>query len=301
MEWEREAPSWPNASVSRFVSVDGTRWHLQEMGNPSKPRVLLLHGAGATTHSYADVMPVLANDFAVTAIDLPGHGFTTMLGSSRPTREGVSEGVAALLEKEALVPDLIVGHSAGGAVAVTMVAEGLLSPTALIVINGSFFPFPGPAEYVFPALAKMLFLNPFVPRIFANSAASRRRGLNLINSTGSDLTEEQISLYQRALTSSAHVEGTLAMMANWDLAPIEGLLRSLDLPVLQIIGGRDKTVRPSGARKIATYLKHGAFIEFETCGHLVHEEMPAEVSDAIRVFAQKTKILLPSKRLIKST
>lgn len=286
MDWLKEGPTWPNHEASRFISARATRWHLQQMGggDASRPHALLLHGAGATTHSYADLMPALATQFRVTALDLPGHGFTTMLGSGRPNLKAVAKGICDVLEKEEIVPALIVGHSAGAAVAVQMVANQLIKPACLVSINGSFYPFSGLAQHLFPAFAKLLFLNPLAPRIFASSAKKPKRITNLIESTGSKLNEAQVALYQRAFQSSKHVEGTLELMANWNLVPMEKLLASLDLPVLQVIGDRDGTVRPSNAVKTAAFLKHGQLLEFNGCGHLVHEERPAEVAAAILDF-----------------
>lgn len=293
MDWVKEGPSWPNHEQSRFVSVRATRWHLQQMGqgDPLKPDLLLLHGAGATTHSYADLMPLLAKDFKVTALDLPGHGFTTMLGSGRPNRQNVAQGISALLQKEEINPRLIVGHSAGAAVAVQLVADGLIDPAGLVSMNGSFYPFPGMAQHMFPVFAKLLFYNPIAPRVFASGAKNPKRINKLIESTGSQLTEAQIALYRRAFSSSTHVEGTLEMMANWDLVPMAELLKSLQLPVLQIIGSSDGTVKPSAARKTATLLQSGQLEEFEGYGHLVHEEIPAQIAETICRFAKQIEVI----------
>lgn len=285
MDWLTDGENWPNRNVSRFVNHAGTRWHLQQMGEG--PDVLLLHGTGATTHSYADMLPLLAQHARVTALDLPGHGFTTALGHSRPTREGVAEGIAGLLANEGIRPHIIVGHSAGAAVSVELAATKLLEPRGLVVINGSFYPFPGPAQYLFPAMAKMLFLNPFVPSLFAARAQNPAAVRRLMNSTGSRLSEGQMALYEQAFRSRAHVEGTLQMMANWDLVPVKQRLASLEMPVLQVIGMQDGTVRPSGAKKTAAILQHGEILEFEACGHLVHEEQPKKVAKSIRDFAEK--------------
>ena len=56
--WERDGRDWPNREASRFVHAAGLRWHVQVMG--SGPVVLLLHGTGAATHSWRDLMPKLA-------------------------------------------------------------------------------------------------------------------------------------------------------------------------------------------------------------------------------------------------
>lgn len=77
--WERDGADWPNRAASRFVTASGLTWHVQAMGAPEAPVLLLLHGTGAATHSWAGLAPLLAARFRVIAPDLPGHGFTDPL------------------------------------------------------------------------------------------------------------------------------------------------------------------------------------------------------------------------------
>ena len=74
LSWERDGRDWPNREASRFVEAGGLRWHVQQMGRG--PVLLLLHGTGASTHSWRALLPLLAKSFTVVAPDLPGHGFT---------------------------------------------------------------------------------------------------------------------------------------------------------------------------------------------------------------------------------
>ncbi len=282
MNWAKEGPTWPNHEASRFVNVNGTEWHIQQMG--IGPQILLLHGSGATTHSFSKVMRILSEDFTVIAVDLPGHGFTGSLVQANPSLNNVSNAIGAVLKSVEIEPVLVVGHSAGAAIGVNMTVAEIVRPRALVAINGAFYPFQGFAGQIFPAAAKLLFLNPFAPSLFAFGAGSRRRVINLIRSTGSRLDEEELDYYQRALMSSDHVAGTLSMMANWDLTNMEAQLRSLDIPVLQIIGGSDGTIDPDLAKRTAKNLKHGKLIVFDGFGHLVHEEIPKLVAEAIRDF-----------------
>ena len=58
LDWATDGADWPNREASRFVEAAGLRWHVQVMG--AGPVLLLLHGTGASTHSWRDVMPKLA-------------------------------------------------------------------------------------------------------------------------------------------------------------------------------------------------------------------------------------------------
>ncbi|OZA31359.1 MAG: alpha/beta hydrolase, partial [Novosphingobium sp. 17-62-9] len=65
--WDVEGRNWPNRSASRFIETPGLKWHVQIAGEG--PVVLLLHGTGAATHSWRDVLPLLAQGFTVIAPD----------------------------------------------------------------------------------------------------------------------------------------------------------------------------------------------------------------------------------------
>ena len=288
MNWEREKHNWPHMEASAFLDVDGCQFHIQDIGHG--PDVLLLHGSGATTHSWAGLIAELSQDFRLIVPDLPGHGFTQNLPNTRATLDNVSHALAELIRTIDASPRLIVGHSAGAAIGTHIIAAKLLSPDALVSINGAFYPFPGFARELFPAIARALFLNPLVPKFFAMTANMGSSVERLIDSTGSKLDKPQVELYRRAFRSSHHVEGTLAMMANWDLTDMAQKLCALDIPVLQMIGDRDGTVDPSAANRTAKYLRRGRMIHYPK-GHLVHEEIPNAVATDILAFALSSGIL----------
>jgi len=282
VDWKSEKYLWPHHEVSQFIEIDGMRWHVQKDG--AGPSVLLLHGTGATTHSFRDIFTDFSKDFSVMALDLPGHGFSSRLKGGRPTLERVSQAIAELLAHENFIPDMIVGHSAGAAIAVELASKHLDETKALVSINGAFYPFPGFAGQMFPAAAKLLFVNPFMSHLFAFGAHNKDRVHRLIDSTGSKLTNEGLVFYQKALQSSDHIEGTLAMMANWDLDKMAMQIRTLDIPMLQIIGDKDGTIEPSASLKTEKLLANGIREVFKGYGHLVHEEIPQEVGASIRRF-----------------
>lgn len=289
MDWQSKKTSWPNAEYSKFVTVGGTTWHCQQKG--SGPTLLLLHGSGATTHSFEGLIEELSRQFSIFAIDLPGHGFSSNIKNKGPSLDSVCSAIAALLEQEGIQPDGILGHSAGAAIAVHLEHLGYTDAKFLVSINGAFFPFPGFAGQLFPAAAKLLFLNPFVPKIFAFTAGDEKRVERLMTSTGSSLNEHQLSFYKQLFKSSKHVEGTLAMMANWNLDEMANELKALDKPLLQIIGAQDKTIDPDASFAVDRFVKESERIVFDNFGHLVHEETPKTVSESIFSFSKNYLLL----------
>ena len=287
-DWRVEGRGWPLAEHSRFVSAGGIDWHVQVMGNG--PVALLLHGTGAATHSWRDLAPLLARDFTIVAPDLPGHGFTGPI--RRATPKAVATALAALTESLALPPALSIGHSAGAAIAMTMVQHQLAPPRAVIGLGGALLPFPGLAGKLFPTLARLLFVNPLMPEIFAMRARVPGEIPAFIQrSTGSRLDAAGLAFYERLMKTSGHIGGALALMANWDLEPLAAALPGFDLPVLLAHGDRDKTIPPATSRTVAARLPRGEALLLPGLGHLAHEEDPTGHAALISEFARRHGII----------
>lgn len=287
--WEREGRDWPNRAASRFVDVDRLRWHVQIAG--AGPVVLLLHGTGAATHSWRDLMPLLARDFTVVAPDLPGHGFTSGRPAGGLAMPAMARSVAALMTALELTPALIVGHSAGAAITARMAIDGA-GKVPMVGLNAALMPFPGLAAKIFPTLARMLFVNPFAPHIFAGIARQAgEAGRFLTRSTGSKVDAAGADLYGRLFATPGHCAGAITMMADWDLEALAADLPRLAAPVLLIHGDGDAAIPASSARAAVTLVPGATVDVLPGLGHLAHEEAPELVAARIVVFAREQKVI----------
>ena len=108
----------PQAHRDEWVTIDGLSFHCQEWGGAGQP-VLLLHGLASTSHIWSLVGPLLAEDFAVLAMDQRGHG-----DSAKPDHgydfASVANDAAGVIEVKALNNPIVVGHSWGGDVALEL-------------------------------------------------------------------------------------------------------------------------------------------------------------------------------------
>lgn len=289
-DWERDGRDWPNRTASRFVDAGGLRWHVQQMGQG--PTLLLVHGTGSATHSWRDLAPRLAERFALIAPDLPGHGFTDSprnpKGLSLP---GMAGSLAALIDRLGIRPDLVVGHSAGAAIAARLCLDDRLSPRALISLNGALLPLHGFASAWFAPAARLFAANPLLIRLFARRARTPNTVEQLFASTGSVLDPAGIRYYQRLIATPSHVAATLGMMANWDLRPLQRDLPRLATPLILVSAERDGAIRPADARRVAALVPGSELLPLDGLGHLAHEEDPERVAALIeRVGAHRLTI-----------
>jgi magnesium chelatase accessory protein len=266
---------------SEEATTDGIQWHLQRAGTGTP--LLLLHGTGSSTHSWRGLLPLLAEDHEVVAPDLPGLGHTSAPRSALSLK-GMADAVGDLLDAIGFQPAVAVGHSAGAAILLRMVLDGLLAPRLVVGINAALLPFGGAMSRALHPLARFCSRMPMLTTLAAARARQSGSVERLIETTGSKLSDQGIEDYRRVLGSERHVSATLQMMANWNLGGLVSDLPRLDLPLCLIVGGRDFAVPPRQAERLRGRVADLRIRRLPGLGHLAHEERPDLVAASIRGF-----------------
>lgn len=278
---------WPHRELSRCVEAGGLRWHLQHWGPAQGPALLLLHGTGASTHSFRRLAPLLAVQRPVLAIDLPGHGWSGALPRGRGSMAGMAQATTALLRALDLQPAAVLGHSAGAALMLRMALDGALRPQALLVgVNAALLPFEGVAGWLYAPVARLLAGNSLAPRLAAWRAGDESGVRRLIAATGSRLDNESVALYARLLQRPAHVAGVLAMMANWNLHGLARELPRLRQRLHLLVGEADTTVPPRQAEQVVARVPGSRLHRLPGLGHLAHEEAPDVLAREVEALLQ---------------
>lgn len=276
-------PDWPHRALSQRQVAGKVRWHLQRGGDGI--RTLLLHGTGSSTHSWAGLVPRLLPRHEILAPDLPGHGFSGPMGgeagAAAPTLPAMAEALQALLEAQEFTPELIIGHSAGAALALWLALETAHPPPLVIGINAALAPYDGLLAPIAQPLAKLFASQQLVSRFLAGRARQAGTVERLISGTGSRLAPEGIDAYRQLLSREGHVRATLDMMANWDLHALEHRLPDLPSALCLVVGENDQTVPPTQAVPALDTVPRGRLLRLHGLGHLAHEEQPGVVYDAI--------------------
>ena len=277
MRWPPPS-DWPMAAHSRRVVCHPYRWHVQEAGRG--PTVLLLHGSGGATQSWRGVFPALQDRAHVIAVDLPGQGFTQPGIAARAGLPETAADLALLCRQEGWQPDLIVGHSAGAAIALRMALDGPAPPRGVLGLNAALQDFDGVAGWLFPAMARALAAAPFTAPVFA-ATTTEGRVRRLLEGTGSHIGPEGQRLYLALASDAGHVQGTLDQMAHWSLDALKEEFAAMPVPVLLLIGETDRAVPPSVSVKAASRMPGAETRSLGPLGHLAHEEDPERVAAII--------------------
>ncbi|MDP3265134.1 MAG: alpha/beta fold hydrolase BchO [Tabrizicola sp.] len=277
MDFDRMPKDWPNRTSARMTRARPHDWCVFEVGRG--PEILLLHGAGGSAHSFRNLIPELA-DYRCLVPDLPGQGFTRAGNKGRLGIDPMAEDIARLIEHEGWAPKLVIGHSAGAALALRL--STLIPLDRIVGINAALGSFEGAAGVLFPLLARVLSVTPFVPRfvsgLWGNAPTVRR----LLTSTGSPPDEAGLRQYIALVQDAAHVDGTLGMMAQWKLDALMADAPKLATPTLLIATTGDKVVPARVSRDAAALMPDATYRELPKLGHLAHEEAGARIGTVIR-------------------
>lgn len=126
-----------NAPDELRVALPGLTLAAQCWGNPDAPPLLALHGWLDNAGSYAHLAPLLAAQFHVIALELPGHGHADHLpaGASYHFVDYV-RAVLGAMQALSLPPCVLLGHSLGAGVATLVAAAAPERVSRLLLIEG---------------------------------------------------------------------------------------------------------------------------------------------------------------------
>ena len=276
--WHAAAAFWPRAETSRFVRVGNIDFHVQVSGTGED--LLLLHGAGASAHSFTGLAARLSESHRVIAPDLPGQGFTTLLPLEAVGLVPFASYLRELMSALEATPRWIIGHSAGAALGAQYALDIKTPPEAILCINAAFNPFGSVAAPLFSKTAKWFARSHWLPQVLASPALRWRATGSMLADTGSAVDPLMSRCYDTLLGNPDHIAGTLRMMAGWDLPPLLRRLPALKMPVWLAAAEGDRTIPPERSTSVARTLPHAHIMRIPDLGHLAHEEDP-EVFDAI--------------------
>ena len=281
--WRAASAFWPGADESQFVDTPGGSLHVRISG--AGEDVLLLHGAGASGHSFAGVASALTARYRLIIPDLPGQGFSALLPPEQVGLPEFADHLISLMAKIEATPRWIIGHSAGAALATQFALQATERPEGILCINAAFNPFGSIAAPIFSKAARLLARNQWLPRLLASPALRWRATPAMLSDTGSSVDPLMSQCYDTLLSNPDHIAGTLRMMAGWDLPPLLARLSQLEMPIWLIAAEGDKTIPPERSLSVLPKLKNGRSFRLPGLGHLAHEEDPEAIA---KIFLEMT-------------
>lgn len=242
-----------------------------------RPVLALLHGWGMNVRVFDSLAGLLAEDFDVRPLDLPGHGGRAMLADN--TLQAWADDLAAQLPDGAIV----LGWSLGGQVAMRAALDHPRKVARLVLLAAT-------PKFVaaddWPHGLPPVELEAFGAALRAEPEATLLRFLSLQTRgmPGQKALLQQLrqTLLAAPAAADAALAAGLAMLRDSDLR--DGLAR-LAQPTLVLHGALDTLTPAAAGAWLAEALPAARHVAFPRAAHAPHLSHADEVADAIRRFA----------------
>ena len=266
-----------------FVDVAGIRLHLRDDGPRDAPAVILLHGFGASLHTWEPWAAMLSQSMRVIRFDLPGFGLTGADPTGNYSDARSLEIIAAVMDRLGLARASLAGNSIGGRIAWKFAAAWPARTDRLILIAPDGFASPGFEYGKAPEISATLKLMRFVL-----PAAAVRMSLAPAYGDPAFLTDSLVRRYRDLMLAPGVRAAMLARLEQSILVAPEPLLRTIHAPTLLMWGEKDQMIPFTNAADYQRLLPNATLKSYPALGHVPHEESPSETAAAAREFLLPT-------------
>ena len=272
---------------SDFIEVKGQLVHLRDEGPRADPLpIVLIHGTGASLHTWEGWVRALKTHRRVISFDLPGFGLTGPFAGQYEVGNYKGDTYARFVLDllDALKIDRVVlgGNSLGGEVAWRTAFLAPPRVAALVLVDAAgpvFTPLSVPLGFV---LARTPVINRLsewaLPRSLVEQSVSSVYG------DPARVTPELVDRYFELTLR----EGNRRALAQRLQGLVNGenaeRIATLKLPTLILWGGRDRLIPPEIGRQFQQQIAGSQLVVFELLGHVPQEEDPAGTVLPVKTF-----------------
>ncbi len=234
--------------------------------------IVLLHGIGSGSASWAGQLDALADQHRVIAWDAPGYGTSAPLPQTKPLARDYAMVLDEWLDRLQIEELVLVGHSLGAIVASAWAAQSRRGLRALVLAS--------PARgYSSAALAvretKYRERIELIERLGVEGMAAQRSA-HLCAPAASAEVIEQVRSNMARITAGGYAQAA-HMLAYDDLSHH---LRSVTAPVSVLCGELDRVTPPAACQEIA-HSVGAPFVSLHGVAHACYVEDPAQFNRAL--------------------
>ncbi|MBB6121793.1 alpha/beta fold hydrolase [Nocardiopsis algeriensis] len=257
--------------------MDAARIAFEEWG--SGPPLILLHGLGDRRQSWSAVVPLLAEEYRVVCVDLPGFGRTPAPPEGDPYDIlTMTDDVQAFCELHGLERPHLAGNSLGGSIALELGVRGRAGSVTVFSPAG----FSGElARLGFRVLGSLADLATRIPlhvkERLASTAPARAIARTVLRGDPASPRAKSVRFSVRGLEKGAPFVRMLPSIAEYEFEQ-----RPIDCPVTIAWGDRDRTLLPSSAEHAHRRVPNARMVSLLGSGHIPMADDPVSVAGHIR-------------------
>jgi pimeloyl-ACP methyl ester carboxylesterase len=268
-------------SPADIVQLQGQRLHVRDTGPKDAPAILMIHGFGASLHTWEPWALALSRTHRVVRFDLPGSGLSDPdpQGDYRDARTMAL--LQALLDQRGIARAHIIGHSIGGRMAWTFAAQHPQRVERLVLLAPDGFAGPGSAYGQTPDVpAAMGLMRYALPRPLL------RMNLAPAYANPEVLSDAMTTRYHDLMRAPGGRQALLSRLQQTVLVDPVPLLRTIQAPTLLLWGEKDAFIPAANAADYLRALPNAALLALPGVGHVPQEEAVQDGLAAVQKFLQ---------------
>ncbi len=262
-----------------MVAVAEWRLHVRISGSDEAPAVLLLHGFGASLHTWDSWAEGLSASHRVIRVDLPGSGLSEPDPAGNYTDARSIQMLVALLDQLKVSRASVVGHSIGGRIAWSFAALHPDRTDHLVLVAPDGFASPG-FEYGQPAEvpAALGLMRHLLPK------ALLRMNLKPAYGNPDFLTDALTTRYHDLMLAPGARDAMLQRLQQTTLTDPVPVLARIRAPTLLLWGEADAMIPFANAKDYQQAMPGSRLVSFTGVGHLPQEEAAEASLQAVQAF-----------------
>ena len=258
---------------SQFHDIAGMQIHVRDEGpKNSLTPILLVHGTGASLHTWNGWVEELKTQRRVIRFDLPAFGLTGPEPSNNYKIERYAEIVIAVLDKLNLPKAVIAGNSLGGHISW---ATTVLHPTRvekLILVDAGGYPYDTKSVPIGFKLSQ----NPLTASVLKNflTIGLVRKSVQNVYGNPELVTDDLVERYYQLTLREGNRRALKQRFIQTQPGPLADEISGIDVPTLLIWGEKDLLIPRKFGERFDREVPNSKLVVFSELGHVPHEENP---------------------------
>lgn len=267
---------------SHFVDMNGMQVHYRDEGSGTP--LVLLHGTGASLHSWEGWAAQLKPSFRVISVDLPGFGLTGPDHGASYDIDYYSKFLTEFFARLNIDAAILGGNSLGGYIAWYFAAQAPEKVRSLLLIDPA-----GINNSEWEPLVLTLARTPIVNGIlrYATPRSFVRSNLLEVYHDDTKVTDELVERYYSMALREGNREAFIQRAHAQMAVDHKSLLRSIPSPTLILWGAEDAWVPPDLGSDFQELIPTSELVILPDMGHIPMEESPEESAQIVMDFLRQ--------------
>jgi len=268
---------------SAFISVDGMEIHYRDEGEATDSiPIVLLHGIGASLHTFNDWTKQLIVDRRVVRVDLPAYGLTGPFPHRNYSMENYVIFLKHFLKARGITRCVLGGNSLGGGIAWNFCAKYPEMVESLILIGATGYPFKSKSVPIAFKLAQAPYINNFftfiTPRLLVKASVENVYTDN--NNVSMEVVDRYFELSLRKGNRQAFIDKFRNRLDTSSYHKVSLIKQK----TLVLWGEYDQLVPINLAHRFHKDLPNDTLVILKGLGHILMEEHPEESLKPVKAF-----------------